>query len=247
MGKCYKNSPILEALCEFRFQPDPNWDYTIPGRFYERVQAQFPDRKQESLVAVEMEPHEGGLHQRVKSPGIKMRFRRADGSALLQVAPNLLAVNQLKPYPDWTQFKSMILEAYSTYLQIGKPTGIERMGLRYINQIEIPDKEFDFERFFRVYPHFPAGYPESYGNLVVRAEFPFAAERETLILILASVRASANEGVRFVLDFDYGSSSFSDTIPEQIAEFLERAHTRIEEVFEASITDETRRLFGEQT
>ncbi|QMS90513.1 hypothetical protein HUN01_24125 [Nostoc edaphicum CCNP1411] len=33
----YPNPPIEEAVCEFRFAPDPAWNLTIPGLFYEKI------------------------------------------------------------------------------------------------------------------------------------------------------------------------------------------------------------------
>lgn len=246
MSRLYKNAPVIEALCEFKFQPESKWDYTIPGLIYEKVRAQFPERKQENLLAFEFEPQEKGIHQRVKGPGIKMQFRRADGKALVQVAPNLLAVNQLKPYPTWPEFRKMILEAYSTYIEVAQPNGIERIGLRYINQIDVPEKSFAIERYLHTFPHFPRGYPEDYSNLLLRAEFPYETEQEVLILILASALSNEGEFSRFILDIDYGMPKIVEMALKEIDERLERAHTRIEQVFEASITDETRRLFGEQ-
>lgn len=245
MSRCYKNAPILESLCEFRFTSDSKWDYTIPGLMYDRVKSQFPERRQENLLAVEFESEEKGLKQRVKAPGIKMQFRRVDGSALLQVAPHLLAVNQLRPYHTWPQFKNMILEAYATYLEIAHPAGIERIGLRYINQIDLPEKRPEINRVLKVLPSFPVGYPEKYGNLLMRAEFPFDAERELLILVLASTSQSGASDLHFILDIDYAMPKTSEIGQNKIAEGLERAHSRIEEVFEASITDEARSLFGE--
>ena len=35
----YKNPPIEEALCEFRFKPGQDWDFTIPGK----LQTEFGD------------------------------------------------------------------------------------------------------------------------------------------------------------------------------------------------------------
>lgn len=34
MSPQYPNPPLIEAVCEFRFQADPGWDATVPGRLY---------------------------------------------------------------------------------------------------------------------------------------------------------------------------------------------------------------------
>jgi uncharacterized protein (TIGR04255 family) len=227
MGKHYQNPPLFEAVCEFKFQPAAKWNPAVPDLIYEKVQAQFPRR----------EPANGsGGHE--PAPGAKTKFRRADGSALLQVSPKLLAINQLQPYPAWPQFKQMILEAHALYSEIVRPARIVRLGLRYINRIEIPGTKIEIGRFLR-------GCPEGYHKLFLSTEFPFEAEQENLAMILAHDPHREGDSSRFYLDLDYGAFPAAAITPEAMAPILERAHDRIEQIFEASLTDETRRLFGE--
>jgi uncharacterized protein (TIGR04255 family) len=224
MAKHYKNPPLLEAVCEFKFQPPSSWDPAVPDLIYEKVQAQFPQRETMNSLSEE-EP----------ATNAKTKFRRADGSALLQVSPKLLAINQLRPYPTWPQFKKTFLETYAIYRELARPAGITRLGLRYINQIEIPGTKIEIGRYLR-------GCPQGYHKLFLSTEFPFAAEGENLAMIIAHVPHGEGDFVRFYLDLDYGA--FPATT-EEIGPVLERAHDRLEEIFEASLTDETRRLFGE--
>lgn len=46
MGKRYKSSPVIEAICEFQFEPDPSWDFTILGLVFDFIKDQFPIRNQ---------------------------------------------------------------------------------------------------------------------------------------------------------------------------------------------------------
>jgi len=224
MPKHYKNPPLLEAVCEFKFQPPSNWNPAVADLIYEKVQAQFPQR----------EPM-NGFSEDEPAPNAKTKFRRADGSALLQVSPKLLAINQLRPYPTWPQFKKTILEAYAIYRELAKPAGLTRLGLRYINQIEIPKTKIEISCYLR-------GCPEGYHKLFLSTEFPFETERENLAMILAHVPHNEGDFSRFYLDLDYGAFPMPT---EEIDSVLERAHDRLEQIFEASLTDETRRLFGE--
>lgn len=224
MSKHYKNPPIIEAVCEFKFQPPANWNPAVPDLFYEKVQTQFPRR--ETMH---------GLSAEEPAPSAKTKFRRADGSALLQVSPKLLAINQLRPYPTWPQFKQTILEAYAIYRELANPAGITRLGLRYINQIEISGTKLEIGRYLR-------GCPEGYHKLFLSTEFPFETEQENLAMILAHVPHDEGDFSRFYLDLDYGAFPKA---AEEIDAALERAHDRVEQIFEASLTDETRHLFGE--
>ena len=90
MGRRYKNPPIVEALCEFRFDPDSPWDLAMPGLVYERVRDTFPKRRQAKQFAVEVSAGQKGVEQHVRTTD-RMQFLREDEKALVQVGPHLLA------------------------------------------------------------------------------------------------------------------------------------------------------------
>ena len=52
MSRRYKNSPIIEAICEFQFEENSEWDLTIPGLVYDRVQNEFPIRRHAARVTM---------------------------------------------------------------------------------------------------------------------------------------------------------------------------------------------------
>lgn len=220
MKKHYQNPPLLEALCQFKFQPTENWDGAIAGRFYERVQLEFPKRRCDELS----ERH--------------WQFRRSDGSALLQVAPHRLLINQLAPYPSWPKFKQIILSAYRNFLEVAPSQKLASMALRYLNQIDVPGKNIETTRYFR-------NCPASQSKLFVSAEFPFSEAGDKLFFLLAEHPRSAENSSRFILDLDYRLPAEALLTVDEIETSLLRAHGRIAEFFESSLTDETRRLFGE--
>ena len=226
MSKHYKNPPLLEAVCEFKFQSPSSWNPAFHDLIDEKVRMQFPRREP-------MNSHEA----QESGPNAKTKFRRADGSALLQVSPGLLAINQLRPYPTWVQFKQTILEAYALYGEIIRPARIERLGLRYINQIEIPETKIAIGRYLR-------SCPEGYYKLFLSTEFPFETERENLFMILMHAPHEEGGFSRFFLDLDYSTRTIMEISSDAIDRILERGHSRIEQVFESSLTDETRWLFG---
>lgn len=49
MPKRYNNPPIIEALCEFQFDEDVQWDLTLIGLIYDKLKDYFPQKKQLQL------------------------------------------------------------------------------------------------------------------------------------------------------------------------------------------------------
>ena len=85
-----------------------------------------------------------------------MQFLQEDEGAMVQVGPNLVAVNHLKPYSNWETFKQMIARSLEAYKKVADPQAINRIGLRYINRIEIPDqRKVEIEDYVLAVPQVP--------------------------------------------------------------------------------------------
>jgi len=243
MGKKYKNPPLVEALCEFQFISSQPWDITIPGLVYERIKDKFPKKEQQLGIGIQLQPTDRGVEHRIEPVPPRIQFRKEDGTALIQIAPDLLVVNQLKPYPTWKNFKSMILEDFNIYREVAKPKGFRRIGLRYINIFEFDKSRVELREYFRYYPSIPDDLPQIYTSLLVRVEFPFEDDNEILILTLGSMIPSNPNVTSLVLDIDYAMIK-PEYIPlDSVCEWLEKAHKRVEDAFESSITDKSRELF----
>ena len=244
MGRRYKNSPIIEALCEFRFEPSLPWDLAIPGLVYERVRDDFPKRRQVRAFETSVSASPEGVEQQVRTTD-RMQFLREDERVLIQVGPDLLAVNHLKPYPTWQEFLPLIQSGFSAYREAANPEGIRRIGLRYINRIEIPGPSIEVEDYFSFYPFVGPNLPQQHGPFIVGIQIPYEGERDVLRLQLANASAETPDIVPMMLDLDYFLAKPGKVSLDAISEWLEIAHNHVEEAFEACITDRLRQLFEE--
>ena len=244
MSRKYKNSPIVEALCEFQFIPSQPWDMTIPGLLYEKIHNEFPEKQQKMGFGLGVRPQDAGIEQKVELTQ-RMQFLRPDKSALVQVSPDLLTVNHLKPYSTWETFKPLILNNWEIYREIANPKGFKRIGLRYINKIEFDEGPIELSDYLAYYPFIPPKLPQTHEAFNVRIEIPYEEGRDRLLLRLASAIPEKPEAFSLVLDLDYIMAIPERVSLEQSAEWIEKAHTEVENAFEACITDNSRNIFGE--
>ena len=152
--RTYRNPPIIEVVSEFQFSADSPWDLTIPGLVYERIKDTFPRKSQEVLLTVQFPfgiSTSPGLMPQVQPEG-RMRFTHPAERAFVQLGKHLLAVNHLQPYPSWEQFLPLIEQSLMAYQTVATPTGIHRIGLRYINRISIASKALQPSDYFTLYP-----------------------------------------------------------------------------------------------
>ncbi|HXF14996.1 MAG TPA: TIGR04255 family protein [Terriglobales bacterium] len=238
----YRKPPIAEAVCEFQFVGTREWDWTIPGLVYQEIKSEFPEKKQEKAFEINITPQEGRIQQNLAGTLSKMRFLSRDGSAMVQVGPDLLAVNVSAPYPGWEVFEELLRRQFEIYKNIAEPGGFKRIGLRYVNKIQFPSNAIESTKYFNYYIHLPETLEQRHGPFSMRVLHEFDEQRDILNLQMGHLPPTG-DSLTIALDLDYylgkpESIGLSDALP-----WVATAHSRIEDMFEASITDETRKLF----
>ena len=185
-----------------------------------------------------------GMQQQLKVDQ-RAFFISEDGKSLIQVGSHLLAVSCLKPYPTWTGFKPKIEEAFVALDDIIKIKGLQRIGLRYINRIEVPSKSLHLEEYFEFRPFLGPGLPKTFSNFVLGCQFQFFEGRDTSKVQLGGAVPERPENAGFLLDLDYSTSQPQTVAPQQVMEWVANAHNELEGIFEGCITDRLRVIFQE--
>ena len=244
MGSKYKNPPIIEALCEFQFAPDSPWDLVKPGLVYEKVRDTFPKRRQARQLSVGISASREGVEQEVRTTD-RVQFLREDEKALVQVGPHLLAVNHLKPYPSWQEFLPLIERGLRAYCDVVGPESIHRVGVRYINRFEVAGQRFELEDYVEFRPFVGPNLPKEHGPFIVGIQVPYEGSRDILKIQLTSARVETLDTAAMMLDLDYFLAKPGEIALDNVLEWVDAAHNRIEEAFEACITDRLRQMFEE--
>lgn len=245
MSRIYQAPPLVEALCEFQFSGG-EWDWTIPGLLFEQIKDDFSIRRQTPELAFEIHASDGFVNQRVQQGPGRMQFHRPDESALIQVAPQLLVVNHLQPYPHWGDFRSLILNTLTKYVGVATPQGFSRIGLRYVNRIDTPSASFSlYDELFNFSPRLPPQIVGPIDALVMRVERSYPSDNGKLLLTLATAQDISTLKEGLVLDLDFVTLNAESIGVAAADSWIDAAHSHIEEAFEACITDNLRSTFRE--
>ena len=237
----YKNSPIVEAVCEFKFDPSSEWDLTIPGLLYPKLEDDFPKKRARATGNIQIRDNQAELSRTDIA-----QFFSEDEKAFVQVYPHTLSVNVLTPYPSWKKFGSWIRDAYSKYIQLAEPKGISRIGLRYINVITLRNIEgaLSMGEYLKVGPTRPEEFPETVSGFSMALEFNYEKGRDLLRLVLSDVPSEQKGEVKLRLDLDYYLNEPNSVQLGSVTEWIEAAHSHIEDTFEASMQDKLRARFN---
>jgi uncharacterized protein (TIGR04255 family) len=239
----YRNDPIVEVVCEFRFIPDTEWDLTVPGLLYDKLQADFPKKGMLRTVESRVGTDEDALRQQV-SFGERVRFLQEDEKAFIQVAPNWLAVNHLKPYPQWENFRPLIRRGFETYVEVAQPRGLQRIGLRYINLVQFEVERIELEDYFTFRPEYPCLSEMMFDVFIVGIEVAYEDERDKLRMQLTSARPESPYRLAVALDLDYFLNR-AEAIPlHEAMDWIDQAaHTHIQQAFEDCLTSKLKSMF----
>jgi len=242
MGEPLRLAPLVEALCEFRFASFDNaeWDLTLPGRLYELIGKEFSVSFPVSEVRFQIQHPVGTVSpsQVIIGPQ-RVQLRRADESAMVQLGPNLLVINHLQPYQSWEVFCSLIIRIFSQYTELCKQSVLDRIGLRYVNQIPVPSEEgFELSNFLTVVPNLKDSLERPLTGFQQRYEIDYDKPLATLIHQTAIIERM-DRGVGILLDLDFNSQkvgSFANIL--EIKEWLNLAHDHINAAFRSSLNTE---------
>src|SRR5258707_337474 len=134
----YSRPPILEAICEIHFKlPNsldpakirPMWQTTYPN------QEVVSERNFEFLISMDK------ADAKSTEVGQRLMTRSEDGRGLAQLGPRFMAINRLSPYAGWEEsFRGTILSRLKEVKEAYSLEDVERIGLRYINKIDFPQK-----------------------------------------------------------------------------------------------------------
>lgn len=244
----YARPPIVEAVCDFRFIGSELWDPTFTGLLYNKLKGKYSKRRTVPHLQASVSVGSAGFESQFR-PEVRTQFLSRDGKSVVSVAPDQVTASRLPPYQGWPRFKPMIEQVLDAYLEVARPLGYARIGLRYINRFSIPGKEFVLADYLDLLPLIGPRLPDVYGDFAVMVLFGFAEGRDLLRAQAHNLNRDQErpaDSLPLDLDFDYHLAA-PEAIPLGDAkEWVEQAHGQIVQAFEASIKDSLRELFGQK-
>lgn len=178
-------------------------------------------------------------------PTQSLRIWKSDSDdGVITISPNRISISHYPPYPGWEQFQTIISEAYLAYVDVAQPQAIQRIGLRYINDIEFDRRSVILANYFTYHPNIGDALPERNQNVRMSVDFLYENNRDLARLQLSTIAGSKENSIAARLDIDYFLLLPGTIDLGQTEEWLNRAHDAVNALFEGSITDDARAMFG---
>jgi len=238
----YKRAPITEAVVELAFNSSP--EDKRRSKAFATFRKHYPNFKEINSKSIEVEVRDDGDAISTKNT-LKHQFSSSDITQLLITSESSLLFAQLAPYQGWDLYKERITRDWATWIKHTGHNEVNRIGMRYINRIDIPatNPVTWYENYVTVYPNLPKIIDPSLShsvNIKVLLD-----DLESLLTLNSSVvKSPIPEHIAIVLDFDISRKFKTAPSNDEIYEHIDLARKKKNEIFEACITDKARELFN---
>ena len=233
----FKNNRLTEAICQFTFQSAI--DESLLESFWLEMQKTkiYTEKTISPLVHFNI-----NLQDRIPQQEIfnGLKIENVLHNKVIQVFSGNISIHQVGNYESWEAFSTDVKLVLTAFRKIFNQA-ITRVDLRAINTFDL-EKNQDSNKYFKVGINYPTDNPYNY-NFTIEQVF----EANTKFGVIRGNSYNINEKVRkFLLDLNYVHLcmgvpiDLSDT--SSIYKILEDGHLILHDLFNKSITEETKNL-----
>ena len=237
----YKRPPITEAVIELRLeQPLPRAEVE---KLLQRFQNEYAFSEDFVAVGVQVDPAARRANFEEQSSGYKLSS--ADRADVLLVTSAHMSCSRLAPYVGWDAFRARAEDHWRTWKRITGYRKIGRIGVRFINRIDIPaagGKVVKLPDYLSVYPEAPA--IKRMAAYAMQMSGPLEEDNCRLVINSSLVPSPLVDHVSVILDIDISRAGDAPQKDDEIWALIDRIRVHKNQAFEESITDKARELFN---
>ncbi len=237
MAESYRVPPVVECVIEIKFQ-DP-----IAFDAIEKKRSRFERHYPRHDLNVDIQAHISLEQNSITQSPSGIRFRSDDELQILMIQTSGFAAAQLAPYPGWEAFRKRFDRDYELHQEQFGRHSISRIGVRFINRIDIPASEVSIQDYLNIFPVAPP-LGASLGLAFALETTRQLEDRRYLTTLRTSTVASpVPQMLSFLLDIDLFREVELPQRHDHLMVLLDEMRDIKNYIFESSITPTTRKLF----
>lgn len=240
----FAKAPIAEALIDIHATFPAPVDLNRLESFHDAIRDRYPAKQSRVKWRGEIRFGKEAVQQALGRAAEGFMFRSQDGRRIVQARQDGYTFNWLKPYETWEVFRDEARIYWERYRETFRPEAATRLGLRYINRIELPVPFNDFREFVKTAPDIADGMPQSVSGFFLRLQIP-DPKRGLMAVLTETLEPPVDEGKRLPLIFDVDISRAATFEPGSAAiwETFDEMREYKNEVFFASVTERAKEMF----
>ena len=184
-------APIVEAVIELKVRTHAPIEVTALTPVKEALADRFKISRDMHYVETGIRMDEAGAPQQTFSAApIGVRLDSTDKAFVVLARVDGLSVSKLAPYDTWEGLRDMARDVWPVYTKALNPAAITRIGVRYINRIELREELIDFDKVLTAGPKIPSAMPQALTEFFSRIVVPIF-DRDATVTISQTFQPSA--------------------------------------------------------
>lgn len=240
-GTRYAHAPITEAVIDIQCQTGSD----VTALNQETLgDAEYPTGNK--MVAAQGHMVLGPAANAFATAGTRdlgFIMQSADKLQICQGRINGFTFSRLAEYTSWDKVSHEARRLWDKYRNVAQVKAITRIGLRYINRLDLPLPIANLPTYLRTAPALSPTLPQDLTGYFMQLQFPLPDARSTCLINETIIDPIKPDTVAVVLDIDVFRTMDTPKEQEELWQQLEQLRHEKNHIFEACITDETRRLF----
>lgn len=244
---CYEKNYIKSVIFRIDYAFISNIRTIIPEEFLIKVIEKFPKFETKEIITQTINVKELKTVSSSQNNFNNFEFSTEDNNKKMVISANYFTM-EYKIYEEFNEFKTSVEMAFNALKDLGYILDINRVGLRYINEI-ILEKGNPFQWDGIINESLICG-TNNFPNLsnisrkMTQVNFNYEDDFVNFYYGIANSEYPAKISKKeFVLDYDCSTKIIK---PNEVLNKLESFHTIIQELFEFSIGEELRKEMGEK-
>ena len=196
-------APIVEAVIDIRAQSSLKLEETLTREYIESHLGNYTFQNSQQEFSHQVTFGKDAPPQQTTISAWKgVRFKSDDGKYIAQFNRDGVVCSRLAPYQDWELFFGENLNLWQLFLELAKPEEINRLGLRFINRIELPLGDGHFENYISPTPQPPHGIELPYIGFLYQETLAVPGHPYAINLIRTIQPPQDNAGAAIIIDID---------------------------------------------
>lgn len=245
MSVTYSRPPLREAIFELRSELEVNLSAEKIELFYSKIAHLFPTKAKGHNFFIKSGPSKNNPDELEVEQKMEQfdRFLNETSKTNLHLTNNgVLSIHKLEPYQSWQEFFPIIQEVIAIFNEMFQLSNTERLGLRYINEITIPEEGFKLEDYFNYDLNLSVE-----GKIIsqqLNLFFSLNEDNDRINVKISEASQNVVGNKKFILDLDYFSIKITSCDLESVFAWIDNAHNNIETYFESIISAKTKEFFN---
>jgi uncharacterized protein (TIGR04255 family) len=240
----YPRPPIIEAVFAFEFT-NPIGTESVQ-KAADRLKKHYVFADEETTTEITFDIKTGNSNYKQSWAGVKLSSMDRADVVLCRVSQ--FVCSRLAPYSTWEHLRDRAQDEWKSWKSAVGPQQLRRIGLRYVNRIDVPAAAIEAglktEDYLNFAPRLPEGPDVPIFGYAMQVVRPLGVDSLKVIMNSATVPSPLVGYASLVLDIDVFRDEEVPRRDDEIWSLFEKMRIQKNLIFESCITDGARELFS---